>query len=216
MPWPQPRRLRLGLRSCAGALAQVCQPAGFVTRGHRGGHVRTEVLAVSGLARSSRALGMVGADGQPTAVCASDPGDARSEQHHAAADIDADATNTSHESRNQPSSGSCSKSRVTHNQCRQRPLAAGGRARAPVKRFVMTLFRPREVWPTRFPPGWPGSLPTARAPQPSRFGHTRITRARLLKVVATSRNASLAADRASKHLGASALGHTCGPQRFRG
>ena len=169
-------------------------------RGHRGGHVRTSILAVSGRARSRRLLGLLGPDDQATALCARDRGDARSEQHHAAAGVYDYGTKWlcgPHEPGDQPSSGLGFEWRSMRKHCRQRAVAAGGRARAPGKRFVIGLSQPREVWPTRCTPGWPGSPPTARAPQPSRFGHTRITRARLLKVVARSRNASLAAHRAS-------------------
>ena len=84
------------------------------------------------------------------------------------------------------------ESRVLRQQCRQRAGAAGALARAPEKRFLLTSLQPREVGPRRGTPGWSCSLLTARAPQPSGLGHTRITRARLLKVVATPRRASMA------------------------
>ena len=110
-----------------------------------------------------------------------------------------DATNAVlglHDSGHQPSNGFRFESRVTRSQCRQRVVAMRGLAHAAGKIFVMALSQPREVWPTRQPPGWSSSPLTARAPQPSGLGHTRITRARLRKVVATSRNASFAAHRA--------------------
>ena len=111
-----------------------------------------------------------------------------------------------HEPGNQPSSGLSFERRSTRKHCRQRADAARDRARAPGTRSLMTLSQPREFCPHRHTPGWPGSLPTARAPQPSGCGHTRITRARLQKVVATSRHASLDAYRASSALAPGAPG----------
>ena len=84
------------------------------------------------------------------------------------------------------------ESRVLRQQCRQRAGAAGALARAPEKRFLLTSLQPREVGPRRGTPGWWSWLPGARAPQSSGRGHTRTTRARLLKVVATPRRASMA------------------------
>ena len=130
-----------------------------------------------------------------------------------------DATNAVfglHDSGHQPSNGFRFESRVTRSQCRQRVVAMRGLAHAAGKIFVMALSQPREVWPTRCTPGWSGSLPTARAPQPTHFGCTGITRARLPKVVATSRHASSDAKWLSDGSRARSFVPKWGPRRFRG
>ena len=155
--------------------------------------LRADIEDVYGDARSCRVLGMVAADGLATAVPTRAPGDLRYQQHHDAADVDADGNKVlsgPHDPGNRPSSGLGFELRSTHNHYRQRADAVRRLARAPGKRSQQALSQPREFCPNRFPPGWPGSLPTARASQPSGCGHTSITRARLLNVVATSRNAS--------------------------
>ena len=62
---------------------------GFVAAVPSRGHVRTEIKDVYGNARSLRVLNMVAAGGTATAVPTRAPGDARYQQHHDDADIDA-------------------------------------------------------------------------------------------------------------------------------
>ena len=181
--------------------------------------LRADIEDVYGDARSCRVLGMVAADGLATAVPTRAPGDLRYQQHHDAADVDVDGNKVlsgAHDPGNRPSSGLGFELLSTHNHYRQRADAMRRLARAPGKRSQQALSQPREFCPHRFPPGWPGSLPTARAPQPSGCGHTSITRARLLNVVATPRHASFAAHRASSAWALRSLGPPGGPRPFRG
>ena len=114
--------------------------------------LRADIEDVYGDARSCRVLGMVAADGLVTAVPTRAPGDLRYQQHHDAADVDADGNKVlsgPHDPGNRPSSGFGFELRSTHNHYRQRADAVRRLARAPGKRSQQALSQPREFCPHR-------------------------------------------------------------------